>query len=34
MAEYFGRLGTAAIIGISIIIAAAIIGGMLYAVNP
>ena len=34
VAEYFGRLGAAAIIGISIIIAAAIIGGMLFAVNP
>ncbi len=32
VAEYFGRLGAAAIIGISIIIAAAIIGGMLFAV--
>ncbi len=32
VAEYFGRLGAAAIIGISIIIAAAIIGGILFAV--
>ena len=33
VAEYFGRLAAAAIIGISIIIAAAIIGGMLFAVS-
>ena len=32
VAEYFGRLAAAAIIGISIIIAAAIIGGILFAV--
>ena len=32
VAEYFGRLGAAAIVGISIIIAAAIIGGILFAV--
>ena len=32
VAEYFGRLAAAAIIGISIIIAAAIIGGFLFAV--
>ncbi len=31
VAEYFGRLGAAAIIGISIVIAAAIIGGILLA---
>ncbi len=34
VAEYFGRLAAAAIIGISIIIAAAIIGGILFAVSP
>ena len=33
VAEYFGRLGAAAIIGVSIIIAAAIIGGILFAVS-
>jgi hypothetical protein len=32
VAEYFGRLAAAAIIGISIIIAAAIIGGILFTV--
>ena len=32
VAEYFGRLAAAAIIGVSIIIAAAIIGGILFAV--
>jgi hypothetical protein len=32
VAEYFGRLGAAAILGVSIIIAAAIIGGILFAV--
>ena len=32
VAEYFGRLAAAAIIGVSIIIAAAIIGGFLFAV--
>ena len=32
VAEYFGRLGAAAITGISIIIAASIIGGILFAV--
>ena len=32
VAEYFGRLAAAAIISISIIIAAAIIGGILFAV--
>ena len=32
VAEYFGRLTAAAIIGISIVIAAAIIGGVLLAV--
>ena len=32
VAEYFGRLAAAAIIGISIIIAASIIGGFLFAV--
>jgi hypothetical protein len=33
VAEYFGRLTAAAIISISIIIAAAIIGGILFAVR-
>jgi hypothetical protein len=33
VAEYFGRLGAAAIVGISIIIAAAIIGGIMFAVH-
>jgi hypothetical protein len=32
VAEYFGRLAAAVIIGVSIIIAAAIIGGILFAV--
>jgi hypothetical protein len=32
VAEYFGRIAAAAIIGVSIIIAAAIIGGILFAV--
>jgi hypothetical protein len=32
VAEYFGRLAAAVIIGISIIIAASIIGGILFAV--
>jgi len=32
VAEYFGRLAAAIIIGISIIIAASIIGGILFAV--
>jgi hypothetical protein len=32
VAEYFGRLAAAAILSISIIIAAAIIGGILFAV--
>ena len=32
VAEYFGRLTAAAIIGISIVIAAAMIGGILFAV--
>jgi len=33
VAEYFGRLAAAAIIGVSIIIAAAIIGGIEFAVH-
>ncbi len=33
VAEYFGRLAAAVIIGVSIIIAAAIIGGILFAVS-
>jgi hypothetical protein len=33
VAEYFGRLAAAAIIGVSIIIAAAIIGGIQFAVH-
>jgi len=32
VAEYFGRLVAAAIIGTSIVIAASIIGGILFAV--
>ncbi len=33
VAEYFGRICSACIIGISIIIAAAIIGGIIFAVS-
>jgi len=32
VARYFGRLTAAAIVGISIVIAAAIIGGILFAI--
>jgi hypothetical protein len=33
VAEYFGRVAAAVIIGVSIVIAAAIIGGILFAVS-
>jgi hypothetical protein len=33
VAEYFGRVAAAVIVGISIVIAAAIIGGMLFAIH-
>ncbi len=34
VAQYFGRISAACIIGVSIIIAAAIIGGIIFAISP